>query len=59
MNVTDLKNLIIKYIKPNYNELICNELLIEIFRFEKDILNHARIEDAILVPQVKQLQKNI
>lgn len=59
LEIDDLKNLIIKYIKPNYNELICNELIIEIFRFEKDILNHARIEDAILIPQVKQLQKHI
>jgi len=59
LEIDDLKNLIIKYIEPNYNELICNELLIEIFRFEKDILNHARIEDAILITQVKQLQKNI
>lgn len=59
LEIDDLKNLIIKYMNPNYNELICNELLIEIFRFEKDILNHARIEDAILIPQVKQLQKSI
>jgi regulator of cell morphogenesis and NO signaling len=59
LEIDDLKNLIIKYISPNYNELICNELLNEIFRFEKDILNHARIEDAILIPQVRQLQKNI
>lgn len=59
LEIDDLKNLIIKYINPDYNELICNELLVEIFRFEKDILNHARIEDAILIPQVKQLQNSI
>ncbi len=59
LEIDDLKNLIIKYISPRYNELICNELLIEIFRFEKDILNHARIEDTILIPQVKQLQLSI
>lgn len=54
----DLKNLIIKYIHPVYDELICNELLTEIFRFEKDIHDHARIEDAILIPQVQGLQNN-
>lgn len=59
LEIDDLKNLIIKYLKPSYNELICNELLIEIFRFERDILNHARIEDTILIPQVKQLQNSI
>ena len=53
----DLKTLIIKYISPVYNEFICNELLDEIFRFENDIHNHARIEDAILIPQVQLLTK--
>ncbi len=59
LEIDDLKNLIIKYISPDYDELVCNELLIEIFRFERDILNHARIEDAILIPQVKQLEESI
>jgi regulator of cell morphogenesis and NO signaling len=54
----DLKNLIIKYIHPVYDELICNELLTEIFRFEKDIHDHARIEDTILITQVQGLQNN-
>ncbi len=54
--IDDLKNLILKYIEPDYDELVCNELIAEIFRFEKDILDHARIEDNILIPQVKQIQ---
>lgn len=53
----DLKNLILKYISPVYDELVCNKLLDEIYRFEKDIHDHSRIEDAILIPQVHQLQK--
>lgn len=53
----DLKNLILKYISPVYDELVCNKLLDEIYRFEKDIHDHSRIEDAILIPQVQQLQK--
>ena len=57
--IYDLKNLIIKYLSSDYDELVCNELLIEIFRFENDILNHARIEDAVLIPMVKQLQKKL
>lgn len=52
----DLKNLILKYISPVYDELVCNKLLDEIYRFEKDIRDHSRIEDAILIPQVQQLQ---
>lgn len=57
--IDDLKNLILKFIVPDYDELLCNELIAEIFRFEKDIRNHARIEDAILIPQVRQLQNNL
>lgn len=52
----DLKNIILKYIPPEYNDLVCNKLLTEIYHFEKDIHDHARIEDAILIPQIKQLQ---
>ncbi|MCG6189244.1 hemerythrin domain-containing protein [Maribellus maritimus] len=50
IQLEDLKNLIIKYIEPVYDENICNEFLITLFRFEADIKDHARIEDAILVP---------
>lgn len=56
LELGDLKNLILKYIPPVYNELVCNKLLDEIYRFEKDIHDHARIEDVILIPQVQQLQ---
>jgi len=59
LEIDDLKNLILKYIVPNYDELVCNELIAEIFRFEKDILDHARIEDNILIPQVEQLQERL
>lgn len=53
----DLKNIILKYISPDYNDFVCNKLLTEIYHFEKDIHDHARIEDAILIPQIRQLQK--
>lgn len=59
LEIDDLKNLILKYITPDYDVLTCNELMAEIFRFEKDILDHARIEDTILIPQVQQLQNNL
>lgn len=54
----DLKNIILKYISPDYDIFVCNKLLTEIYHFEKDIRDHARIEDAILIPQIQQLQKN-
>ncbi len=57
--LNDLKSLIIKYLSPDYNENLCNEFLITLFRFEKDIYDHARIEDVILLNQAKRIEKNI
>jgi len=57
LELDDLKNIILKYMVPNYDELVCNKLMEEIYRFEKDIRDHSRIEDAILIPQVMHLLK--
>lgn len=53
----DLKNIIIKYLPPNYDQNRGNTFLANIFSFEKDLTNHSRIEDNILIPKVKQLEK--
>ena len=53
----DLKNIIIKYLPPNYDQNRGNAFLSNIFMFEKDMKNHSRIEDHILIPKVKQLEK--
>lgn len=55
LELDDLKNLILKYMVPEYDELVCNKLMEEIYRFEKDIRDHSRMEDAILIPQVTNL----
>lgn len=55
----DLKNIIIKYLPPNYDLNIGNSLLSSLFMFEKDMKNHSRIEDIILVPKVRQLEQMI
>ena len=59
IQINDLKNLIIKYVEPIYDENICNEFLITLFRFETDIKDHARMEDAILVPQVLAIEEEL
>lgn len=59
IKLNDLKNLIVKYIEPVYDNNICNDFLITLFRFEKDIKDHARIEDKILIPQVIELEKQL
>ena len=55
----DLKNIIIKFLEPSYNEKVCNEFLYQLFQFENDLTDHARIEDKILVPKVIRIEKEI
>ena len=55
----DLKNIIIKYLKPNYNDKDCNEFLFELFQFDRDLKDHARIEDKILVPKIMEIEKEL
>ncbi len=55
--VLDLKNIIIKYLPPDYNIYIGNTLVSNLILFEKDLKSHTRIEDKILIPKVKNLEK--
>ena len=52
----DLKNIIIKFLEPKYNQIDCNEFLFKLFQFESDLTDHARIEDKILVPKVMKIE---
>ncbi|MFO7938686.1 MAG: hemerythrin domain-containing protein [Bacteroidales bacterium] len=53
----DLKNIIIKYLPPPKNQQHCRKLLYALFSLEKDINDHSRIEDKVLVPKVAELEK--
>lgn len=53
MKLSDLKHLIVKYVRPGYDDHDFYEFVSALYRFEKDIIDHARIEDKILVPQIK------
>ena len=55
----DLKNIIIKYMPPARNFTISNTLLIELFRLERDLNDHARIEDKVLIPKVQMIEQEI
>ncbi|MCG8412471.1 MAG: hemerythrin domain-containing protein [Bacteroidales bacterium] len=59
VKLSDLKNLIIKFIPPVLCPEICQKLLIELFRLESDLQNHANIEEKVLIPKVKLLEKKI
>jgi len=56
--LNDLKNLLIKYLKPAYNDNDFNEFLSGLYQFEKDMADHSRIEDKILVLQMQTISKS-
>ncbi len=57
--LNDLKNLFIKYISPDYDDNICNDFLITLSLFEKDLEDHARIEEKILMPLTLVIEKKM
>jgi regulator of cell morphogenesis and NO signaling len=55
----DLKNLIIRYLPPADDYTLSNAILYDLFRLERDLNDHARIEEKVLVPKVELLEKQI
>jgi regulator of cell morphogenesis and NO signaling len=53
----DLKNLLIKYLPVPVDSNLSQAILFELFRLEADLRDHARIEDKVLVPKVKYMEK--
>lgn len=52
----DLKNIIIKYLPPHKNKALCNQILMELFRLERDLNAHAQLEDKVLIPKVAKME---
>ena len=57
--LSDLKSLLIKYFPTSNDRYIRIRLLNELMDFEEDLINHARIEDKVLIPIVEQLEQKI
>ncbi len=55
----DLKNILIKYLPEPQNDKPGFLVLRELFALEKELNEHARIEDLILVPKVKMLEEKL
>jgi regulator of cell morphogenesis and NO signaling len=55
--LSDLRMLLIKNLGPGYDQNLCNEFFFALARFEDDITDHARLEDKILVPSVKAIER--
>jgi regulator of cell morphogenesis and NO signaling len=52
----DLKNILIKYVHGNSMNAMYQEVIFELFRLEKDIQDHTRIENNILLPLVEEME---
>lgn len=52
----DLKNILIKYIRGESMSGAFQEIIFELFRLEKDIQDHTRIENNILLPLVEEME---
>ncbi len=55
--LSDLKSLLIKYFPPDNNQYLRIRILTELFDLEQDLVNHARLEDKVLIPVVEKIEK--
>lgn len=55
----DLKNLMIKYLPPAKDYSLSNALLYELFRLQRDLGDHSRIEEKVLIPKVEGIEQQI
>lgn len=55
--IEDLKNLLLKYMDTDYDDNLYNDFIFKLFMFEKDAKDHARIEDAILLPIARTFER--
>lgn len=55
----DLKNIIIKYLPSPKNQALCLKVLTELFNLEKDMNDHSRIEDKVLIPKVTMMENEL
>ncbi len=55
--LSDLKNLLVKYFPCGSDRYLRMRILNELFDLEQDLINHARLEDKVLIPVVKTLEQ--
>lgn len=54
--LSDLKNIIMKYLPDTCDTILRNEVLYRIFRLEDDLASHTVIEDMVLIPIVNRIE---
>jgi regulator of cell morphogenesis and NO signaling len=53
----DLKNILIKYLPLPVDSNLSHDILVELFKLEDDLSDHTRIENKVLIPKVKYMEK--
>lgn len=53
----DLKNIIIKYLPAPLNPDGYSSILVKLFKLENDLNEHSRIEEKVIIPKVKEMEK--
>ncbi len=56
--LTDIKNLLIKYLPPKNDRKTRRNILLKLFELEHDLHIHSLIEDSILIPLVQKLENH-
>ncbi len=55
----DLKNILIKYLPPPADNFKYNTLLFDIFSLEQDLKDHSKLEEKVLIPLVRKMEKEL
>lgn len=55
--LSDLKNLLVKYFPCGSDRYLRIRILNELFDLEQDLINHARLEDKVLIPLVRTMEQ--
>ena len=56
--VSDLKQILMKYISGVENQNLMTNILFELYMAQEDLENHTFIEDNLVIPRVKIIEKN-
>ena len=59
MKLMELKNIIIKYYKPQGDSNLLNTVLFDIFNCAADLESHCQVENALFVPAVQLLESRV
>ena len=55
----DLKNILIKYLPTPIDNFKYNTLIFDIFRLEQDLKDHSKLEEKVLIPRVRIMEKEL